>query len=487
MSTVHCICHLHSGESLEGALLQIDSDNQQLLLQPQQSTEAERIPFQQLSHLYHNRAAEYSTPGTFQILFANGAHLSGHNRCYRRDSAGHHLYGVGHHREEIHLFIPEPTPHQLEVAHKPQEANSNHIIQQVNQLFEQAIELRASDIHLRPSSGEVEIKLRVDGELLHNGTIEQQHYPAVVSRIKILGNMDIAEHRQPQDGAHHLQLEGRQIDLRISTMPVLDGESVAIRILDPKSGLRKISEIGFQPHDEALFRHLLEKRGGLILVTGPTGSGKSTTLYAAMRALRKQQLNIISIENPVEYRIDRVRQIDVNEATGNTFARNLRHILRHDPDVILVGEIRDEETAHIALQSAYTGHLVLTTLHTGDAPSAIPRLLEMGIEPYTLKDTLLGVLSQRLIRKRCSHCGGERDSVKGCPQCGQSGYHGRLPLYELMPVDEPLRNLIRSGVSAREIRQQAITSGMLPMEAYAKSLIDQQTTHPQEIDLDETT
>ena len=465
MSEISCRCHLLNGEIRIGTLLQIDNDRRQLQLQITHHPEPEQIAFQQISHLYHNSPVRYTTPGNFEIRFVDGATLHTSNRCYRHDSAGHHLYGIGNNRDVVHLFLPQESPHQLEVTHQPQEQDNNQTIQQVTQLFEQAIALRASDIHLRPLSDRVEVKLRIDGEMQHNLAIELPLYPAIVSRIKILGNMDIAEHRQPQDGAHHLQIEGRQVDLRISTVPVLDGESVVIRILDPKTGLRTLSEVGFSTDDEQCFRQMLQKKSGLILVTGSTGSGKSTPLYAAMRTLRKQQLNIISIEDPVEYRIDRVRQIEIHEAAGSTFAKNLRHILRHDPDVILVGEIRDEETARIALQSAYTGHLVLSTLHTGDAPSAIPRLLEMGIEPYTLKDTLLGVLSQRLIRNICEHCKGKVDAEEPCPHCSGSGYYGRKPLYELMQTDEPLRELIQPGVTAQEIRQQAIRSGMVAMES----------------------
>ena len=253
---------------------------------------------------------------------------------------------------------------------------------------------------------------------------------------------------------------------------------MVIRILDPQAGLIDLSEIGFQSNDEQQFRQLLQKKSGLILVTGPTGSGKSTTLYAAMQALRGNDLNIISLEDPVEYRMEHIRQIDINDAANNTFAKNLRHVLRHDPDVILIGEIRDEETAHIALQSAYTGHLVLSTLHTGNAPSAISRLLEMGIEPYTLKDTLLGVLSQRLVRKQCPECHADATLQPHCDHCRQSGYRGRVPLYELMVVDSPIREQIVDGVTVEQIQRQAIASGMVPMEEYAATLAQQGVIAP---------
>lgn len=491
MSEHHCHCYLLDGTVQHGTLLELN--HRERLAKLSCNGERQSIPFTSISHLYHNRSHPAQQLRTFMLHFNSGSQLHSHCMGTIEDKLGHHLHHVGSPTTSIHLFIPTESPHQLTFgASEPfstptASASTESVVEQVAALFQQAIRERASDIHLRPLKEKVEVKFRIDGEMETVQQLDPAQYPALVSHIKILANMDIAEHRKPQDGAYRLQFEGRDVDLRISTVVVVEGESVAIRILDPKSGLRTLSEIGFRDSDEQLLLELLQQKGGLILVTGPTGSGKSTTLYAAMRALREQQLNIISLEDPVEYRIDQVRQIEINEAAGSTFPKNLRHILRHDPDVILIGEIRDEETAHIALQSAYTGHLVLSTLHTGDAPSAIPRLLEMGIEPYTLKDTLLGVLSQRLVRSTCPHCHGQPEAVTSCHHCHQSGYHGRVPLYELMPADESLRDLIRSGITAQEIRTHALSDGMIPIEQHARMLVQQQSTQPEEITRKEIT
>ncbi len=486
MSEHRCHCYLLDGTVQQGALLQLNHVERHAELR--HNGKRHSIPFTAISHLYHNRPHPSRQYRPFALHFSDGSRLHSHCMNAIQDESGHHLYHVGSPTTATHLFVPTETPHQLTIGTgKPFSDSTENVVEQVATLFQQAIRERASDIHLRPLREKVDVKFRIDGEMVTIQQLDPAQYPALVSHIKILGNMDIAEHRKPQDGAYRLQFEGRDVDLRISTVVVVEGESVAIRILDPKRGLRTLSEIGFRSNDEQQLLKMLQQKGGLLLVTGPTGSGKSTTLYAAMRALRDQQLNIISLEDPVEYRIDQVRQIEINEAAGSTFPKNLRHILRHDPDVILIGEIRDEETAHIALQSAYTGHLVLSTLHTGDAPSAIPRLLEMGIEPYTLKDTLLGVLSQRLVRSTCSHCHGRPRLINSCHHCHQSGYHGRVPLYELMPAEESLRDLIRNGVTAQKIRTHAISNGMIPIEQHARILVQQQSTQPEEITRHETT
>lgn len=462
--------YLSSGEQCNGELLQINHTNGTIDYLQQEENRVEHLPLSTVSHLYHTTPHPRSSPFPFTIDFSGGQQLDGRADDYQKRDWGeslHHINGT-----DIHLLIPHRSGHKVHHT-TPTQNSGEQTIELVEQMLQEAITEQASDIHLRPLQSTVEIRYRIDGEMRLARRIGSAHYPAVVSRIKILGNMDIAEHRLPQDGAHHLNLKDRKVDLRISTVPVLEGESVVIRILDPQAGLIDLTEIGFRSNDEHQFRQLLQKKSGLILVTGPTGSGKSTTLYAAMRALKNRELNIISLEDPVEYRIDHIRQIDINDAANNTFAKNLRHVLRHDPDVILIGEIRDEETAHIALQSAYTGHLVLSTLHTGDAPSAISRLLEMGIEPYTLKDTLLGVLSQRLVRKQCPECHADAVLQQHCPHCHQSGYRGRTPLYELMVVDSAVRERIIDGVTAAQIRQQAIASGMVPMEEYAATLAQQ--------------
>ncbi len=478
-------CRLIDGTTINGRLQNINPVSRSIHFQPGESDPIQQLDFDQISHLYHYHPQLEKEPFSFHIEFANGEVLDASAEHHQHDSSGDHLYNVGGSTAGIHLFIPMESPHRLTIdstaeAENREQVGGEKIVSLVEQMIHEAINQRASDIHLKPLQSVVDIRYRIDGVMLPAHQISRDHYSAIVSRIKILGDMDIAEHRLPQDGSHHLSIGGRRVDLRISTVPTLEGESVVIRILDPKMGLRKLSTIGFRADDERLLRNMLQQKNGLILVTGPTGSGKSTTMYAAMDILRDRALNIISIEDPVEYRIDRVRQIEVNEATNNTFAKNLRHILRHDPDVILIGEIRDQETAKIALQSAYTGHLVLTTLHTRDAPSAITRLLEMGIEPYMLKDTLLGVLSQRLVRKVCSQCSGKSPQLDLCHHCNQTGFHGRVPIYELMKMDAAIRELVGNGVTANEIRAAALEHGMVPMELHAAELIRQQITTAQE-------
>ncbi len=480
-------CRLLNGETISGQLQQIDAESHAVHFQTGSSSPVEQLAFQQISHLYHHHPLPERSAFPFQLHFSDNRVLHSTAEYHQLDRTGHHLYNVGAQTAGIHLFLPIQSPHQLTVEQpspieeSARKVDGERVVTLVETMIHEAIQQRASDIHLQPSQSRVEINYRIDGFIQLAHQIDPRHYPAVVSRIKILGNMDIAEHRLPQDGAHHLSVEGRKVDLRISTIPVLEGENVVIRILDPKRGLRTLSSIGFREADELGFREMLQQKSGLILVTGPTGSGKSTTLYAAMHALRNSGLNIISIEDPVEYRIENVRQIEINERAGNTFAKNLRHVLRHDPDVILIGEIRDRETAQIALQSAYTGHLVLSTLHTGDAASAVTRLLEMGMEPYMLKDTLLGIISQRLVRKVCRWCNGVPIKTGHCHHCNQTGFHGRIPIYELLRIGTATRELIASGVTAREIRTHAIKSGMIPMSDHAQSLIEQQMTTPQEL------
>ncbi len=487
MNNAFCTIHLLDGSQHHGRMVEIDDIQQQLLYRPDRQQQVKQLPLQQLSHLYYRHPYSKRTPLHFKLSFSDGRSLNTSAHGHRSDPAGDHLFQVGEPATDTHLFIPHNSPHRLTLH--PQQASTkapHQIINLADRIFEEAITQRASDIHMTPLNHQAEVSYRIDGERILAHRIHFDHYPALVSRIKILGNMDIAEQRRPQDGAHHLQHEGRKVDLRISTIPVLEGESVVIRVLDPRTGLRTLGEIGFRQEDEGLLREMLQRKSGLILVTGPTGSGKSTTLYAAMRELRARELNIISLEDPVEFRIDRIRQMEINEKSGNTYALNLPHVLRHDPDVILVGEIRDHKAAKMALQSAYTGHLVLSTLHTNDAPSTIPRLLEMGMEPYTLKDTLVGVLAQRLVRKVCTVCHNQLPAVKSCNHCNRSGFHGRLPLYELMPITPTLREQIREGVTAEEIRRCAVDSGMVTMENYAQTLIEQQTTLPQELHRNES-
>ena len=359
--------------------------------------------------------------------------------------------------------------------------SENAIVRLVNNVIRDAIDRKASDIHFRPREENVELIYRMDGSLTTIRFISKSLLPAMVSRIKILGGMNIAERRMPQDGRSCVRSSNNTVDLRISIMPTVEGESVVIRLLNSQVGLKSIADLGFSSRDKDIFLDLLHKSNGIFLVTGPTGSGKTTTLYAALGEVKKQNVNIITVEDPVEYHMDGISQIQINHGIGYTFARALRNILRHDPDVILVGEIRDQETGKIAVESALTGHLVLSTLHTNNAAGAITRLLEMGIEPYLLNGSLLGVLAQRLVKVNCQNCltvepvdslvrqslNISEDEVfyygAGCEECNKTGVIGRMAVYELLRIDPSIKAIIKHEVATTDIHQHALSSGMIPL------------------------
>ncbi len=345
-------------------------------------------------------------------------------------------------------------------------------------VMRQAIADRASDIHFEPDERSLRIRFRIDGFLYESMTLPKATHPAITARIKILAEMDIAETRLPQDGNFNIRLENRGFEVRVSTFPTIYGENVVLRILDQTSPLLTLEDLGFSDEMLAQFKQLLRKTTGMILVTGPTGSGKTTTLYASLNLINSIDKNIITIEDPVEYRLPLIRQTQINPKAGITFATGLRSILRQDPDVIMVGEIRDPETAQIAIQAALTGHLVLSTLHTNDAPEAITRLLDIGVEPYLISSSVIGVLAQRLVRAICPHCKtpsppdeatlkelkemlpkSENPTMfyrgKGCKQCKQSGYLGRTGIYELLCVNERIKQLISTKATPQEIRETA--------------------------------
>lgn len=354
------------------------------------------------------------------------------------------------------------------------------VVRLVNLLLLEAVNGRASDVHLEPRRTHLEVRYRIDGELRHVRNIPRQMMAACISRIKVMADMDIAERRIPQDGRITIKVEGRQVDLRVSTLPIQYGERVVMRVLDRDRNIRQLDELGFSPRNLMAFRWLLQQPNGIILVTGPTGSGKTTTLYAALREVRSESRNIITCEDPIEYELEGINQSNVNEKAGLTFAAQLRAILRQDPDIVLVGEIRDQETAEIACRAAMTGHLVLSTLHTNDAVSAIPRLVDMGVEPFLISSSLLGVVAQRLVRVICPHCKQEYEPTLaeiqvigrpveklyrgvGCSACGGRGYLGRISVHEILVVDEEIRNLIVQHVSSGQILETALRKGMVPM------------------------
>ena len=357
------------------------------------------------------------------------------------------------------------------------------VIRLINTLLAQALREGASDLHFEMFESRATVRFRIDGQL--RDVIEPRRglHSAMVSRIKVMAGLDIAEKRLPQDGRIALRIAGRPVDVRVSTLPTGHGERVVLRLLDKSAGRLDLEKLGMRPQTLARLQHLLQQPHGILLVTGPTGSGKTTTLYAALSAMDSAQTNIMTVEDPIEYDLDGVGQTQINARIEMSFARALRAILRQDPDVIMIGEIRDRETAQIAVQASLTGHLVLATLHTNDAPSAITRLVDMGIEPFLLASSLLGVLAQRLARTLCPACktpyasdAGEMDALGvdrpvtlyravGCPDCNHSGYRGRAGLYELLTVDESLRALVHQGGNEQQLRAQAVEHGMTLLRA----------------------
>jgi general secretion pathway protein E len=364
-------------------------------------------------------------------------------------------------------------------------------IRLVNQIIADAVELRASDIHIEPQESTVHVRYRIDGELRPARQLAPGQRSAVSSRIKVMARMNIAERRLPQDGRIKTAIRGQDLDLRVSTTPTLYGESIVLRILDRSSVALDFAALGFQGETLTAFRKLLAQPNGIILVTGPTGSGKTTTLYTALRELNQPNVKIFTVEDPIEYQLGGMNQIQVQPKIGLDFAAALRSILRQDPDIIMIGEIRDLETAQIAIQASLTGHLVFSTLHTNSAASTITRLLDMGVEDYLLASTLKGVLAQRLVRRLCRHCSvrrnvapevaqrllaqpGHVDAARsaerlslpeavGCEQCGTTGYSGRTTITELLPVDERVQRLIVGSRSDREIEQAAVEGGMVTL------------------------
>ena len=344
-------------------------------------------------------------------------------------------------------------------------AGEARIVRLVNDIFSQAIELGASDIHVEPGEEMVSVRCRVDGVLTEIMTSPLKDFPAIASRIKLIGGLNIAESRLPQDGRTNVQLGGRELDMRISTIPILTGESIVLRLLNQEAINFDLRTLGMSPEHLAQFRKLIQIPHGIILVVGPTGSGKTTTLYSVISTLNDQKKKIITIEDPVEYKTRGLCQMQVNPKIGVTFAAGLRHIVRQDPDIILVGEIRDRETADIAINAALTGHLVLSTLHTNDAVGAVTRLLDMGVENFLVSSALSGVLSQRLVRRICGDCRGSGKAADGtkCRRCNGTGFKGRSGIFELLIVDDDLRAAVNRNASSSELEKIAVSHGMITL------------------------
>lgn len=371
------------------------------------------------------------------------------------------------------------------IEHLRDMASEAPIIQRVSHILSQAVAAQASDIHIETYEEKSVVRIRVDGELYPIDEIDNKDAPAVVSRIKILSQLDIAERRMPQDGRTKLRVHGKEMDSRVSTIPTMFGESVVMRLLEKNFDLLSLESLHFTPPTLKTMRQLLSVPHGIFLVTGPTGSGKSTTLYASMQELEGENLKILTVEDPVEYRLQWLNQVQVQPQIGLTFAKVLRSFLRQDPDVIMIGEMRDGETAEIAVQAALTGHLVMSTLHTNSALGAIVRLINMGVEPYLITASVIGVLAQRLVRKLCPHCkkpdGRGRYHPVGCAQCGHSGYKGRTGVYELMVADDKVRSLIHSRAAESQVFVAAEQAGLRSMREDGERLVAEGITSPEEV------
>ncbi|MCM1565296.1 MAG: Flp pilus assembly complex ATPase component TadA [Dehalobacter sp.] len=379
------------------------------------------------------------------------------------------------------------------------EVTNAPVVRLVNSVIQHAIKTNASDIHIEPSDDEMRIRYRIDGELQEAMKTSKAAHQAIVTRIKIMGQMDIAEKRLPQDGRIEVSIDGNNVDLRLSILPTVHGEKIVIRVLGMRNSTYTKSELGFTTENLELFDRIIKSPNGIILVSGPTGSGKTTTLYAVMRELNKPTVNIITVEDPVEYRMDGINQVQVNTKAGLTFASGLRSILRQDPDIIMIGEIRDSETAQIAIRSAITGHLVLSTIHTNDAASSILRLVDMGIESYLVSSAVVGLMAQRLVRKICTKCKtsyrpehAEMMLLKlrepqplykgtGCPACNYTGYHGRTAIHEIIPINKDIREMVNRGVTPDQIRHIAGRFGYISLRDTCTRLVLDGTTTTEEL------
>lgn len=386
-------------------------------------------------------------------------------------------YDIDDSVEEFLNIAPVQEPREQEKLIE----EDSPIVRLVNQILQMAVEQRASDIHIDPQETKVVIRYRIDGILRTERALPKHMQGMLTARIKILANMDITEHRIPQDGRIKMNIDFHPIDLRVSTLPTIYGEKIVMRVLDLGAALNDLNKLGFNKVNLQRFIQLIEQPTGIVLITGPTGSGKSSTLYAALNRLNGEHVNIITIEDPVEYQLEGINQIQVNPNVGMTFAEGLRSILRQDPNIIMVGEIRDRETAEVAIRASLTGHLVLSTLHTNDALSTVARLIDMGVEPFLVATSLSGVVSQRLVRRVCRDCQEEHEPTKremdifarrglkiekvmrgrGCPTCNMTGYKGRIALHELMVMSDDMRKVILNGEPLSKLRELAIKNKMI--------------------------
>ncbi len=398
------------------------------------------------------------------------------------------------------FFEIESDPILSQGKDAAQAANHPGVVRALDYVFHQAIDLRASDIHFEPCSMSCQLRYRIDGELRPLPSVPLPIGQALTSRVKILSGMDISQRRIPQDGRIMLKRQGLQIEFRVSTLPTVFGEGVVMRILNRSAMRLNLDAAGMDPDTQAKFMECVDKPNGIVLLTGPTGSGKTTTLYGAIGTLNRTDVKIITAEEPVEYDIDGVMQVEVNHDIGLNFARSLRAMLRQDPDIILVGEIRDQETAKIATEASMTGHLVLSTLHTRDAPSAVARLVDLGVEPYLVADTLIAVMAQRLVRTICDRCSepdsefeypagvdpkffepGQFKKGKGCRECGMTGFRGRTGLFELLLIDREVKELVEKNAASEVLREAARKQGLETLRACGFGKVGQGLTTLKEV------
>ncbi|MBP2109933.1 ATPase, T2SS/T4P/T4SS family [Paenibacillus silagei] len=406
-------------------------------------------------------------------------------------------YGM---RDSMNQMLIE-LPTQEEITETEITDEDSPIVRLVNQMIQQAVQLRASDIHVDPGENNLLIRYRIDGTLRTERLIPKQMQGFITARLKIMARLNIAERRLPQDGRIKMQFDYKMIDIRVSSLPTMHGEKIVLRLLDLSTGIKAVDTLGFSEGNASSFKEMIGRPYGIMLITGPTGSGKTTTLYSALSQLNQETVNIITVEDPVEYQLEGINQVHVNPAIGLTFAAGLRSILRQDPNIVMVGEIRDTETAEIAVRASLTGHLVLSTLHTNDAVSSISRLRDMGVEPYLIASSLIGVVAQRLVRKICTDCKetykpsqqeaimleryGLRTDIlhrgSGCGSCNSTGYRGRLAIHEVLTIDDHMRQLVTDSASVEELRSAAKVGGLVQLMEDGLLKVSQGMTTLQEV------
>lgn len=413
-----------------------------------------------------------------------------------------HYYGQAEVNSALEEYTREKESQMIEQEDMySEDVNNSPIVQLVKGMIDQAVRQRASDIHIEPMEKQVRIRYRIDGALYEKSVYSIRLLPAIVARIKIIGGMDISEKRKPQDGRITQIVDRKEFDIRVSILPTVYGEKIVMRLTSKNALTREKSQLGLKSDELKKFDHILKNPHGILLVTGPTGSGKSTTLYTALSELNKEDVNIITVEDPVEANIEGINQVQVNNKANLTFASALRSILRQDPDIIMIGEIRDQETASIAVQASITGHLVVSTLHTNSAASTITRLADMGIEPYLIADSTIGVIAQRLVRRLCPECKRQKKADAeelellqlapdadvtiyepcGCPRCDGAGFRGRIGVYEIMEVTQSLKSIISKNGSAEDIKKKAREEGMSTLRMSATRYVLEGITSVQEM------